>query len=139
MNLVETNRAAEALRELGCLKRPELARLWTQAFGSAPPQGSRSKLLCGALAWHHQIIHEANVDIDQLLRRLKRQAGKGGPKTVLASGTRLLREWQGTSHWVTVTDTGFEYDGIQYNSLSAIARKITGTAWSGPAFFGLKK
>jgi hypothetical protein len=138
VNPVETNRAVEGLRELGCLKRPELARLWTQVFGSPPPQGSRSKLLCGALAWQHQ-IRDTNIDIDHLLRRLKRQAGKGAPTTVLASGTRLLREWQGVSHWVTVTDTGFEHNGIQHKSLSAIARKITGTAWSGPAFFGLKK
>ena len=138
MNPVETNQEAQALRELGDLKHPQLAQRWTQTFDSPPPRGSRSKLLCGALAWHHQIVHE-NIDIDQLLRRLKRQANKAIPKAALTCGTRLLREWQGTPHWVTVTDAGFEYDGILYKSLSAIARKITGTAWSGPAFFGLKK
>lgn len=127
------------LKQLDGLNRTELARLWTQAFGSAPPQGSRSTLLGGALAWHHQIMHDAHVDINPLLRRLQRQTRQGTPKTVLAPGTRLLREWQGISHWVTVTDTGFEYDGICYKSLSAIARRITGTAWSGPAFFGLRQ
>ena len=53
-------------------------------------------------------------------------------------GTRLLREWQGVEQVVTVTADGFEWQGRPYKSLSAIARAITGTRWSGPAFFGLK-
>jgi hypothetical protein len=53
-------------------------------------------------------------------------------------GTQLLREWQGQTQRVTVKEEGFEYNGTTYRSLSAIARRITGTAWSGPAFFGLR-
>ncbi|HJX19862.1 MAG TPA: DUF2924 domain-containing protein, partial [Steroidobacteraceae bacterium] len=52
--------------------------------------------------------------------------------------TRLLREWQGRTYEVVVLDDGLSWQGTQYRSLSAIARKITGTAWSGPLFFGLK-
>ena len=52
-------------------------------------------------------------------------------------GTRLIREWQGTEHCVTVTRDGFEWQGRPYKSLSAIARTITGESWSGPRFFGL--
>ncbi len=63
-------------------------------------------------------------------------AASGSPD--LSLGTRLLREWQGRTHHVMVVQGGFEYEGKVWRSLSAIARSITGTAWSGPAFFGLK-
>jgi hypothetical protein len=57
----------------------------------------------------------------------------------LSPGTRLIREWQGEVHQVTVESEGFVYRGKRYRSLSVIARKITGTHWSGPSFFGIKK
>ena len=53
-------------------------------------------------------------------------------------GTRLIREWQGVEHCVTVRDEGYEYQGCPYKSLSSIARAITGTRWNGWVFFGLK-
>ena len=53
-------------------------------------------------------------------------------------GTRLIREWQGVEHLVTVTSDGFDWQGRPYKSLSAIARAITGTRWNGWVFFGLK-
>jgi len=54
-------------------------------------------------------------------------------------GTRLIRQWDGETHQVTVCEHGFEYKGERYRSLSQIARLITGTRWSGPLFFGLKQ
>ena len=54
------------------------------------------------------------------------------------TGTRLLREWQGVEQIVPVTQDGFEWQGRPYQSLSAIARAITGTRWNGWVFFGLK-
>jgi hypothetical protein len=60
------------------------------------------------------------------------------PRQALTSGTRLVREWQGRTHHVSVQSEGFDYEGRTYRSLSAIARHITGTPWSGPQFFGLK-
>jgi hypothetical protein len=39
----------------------------------------------------------------------------------------------------TVVDGGYEHQGRRYRSLSAVARAITGTQWSGPLFFGLRK
>ena len=55
------------------------------------------------------------------------------------AGTRLLRVWNGVEHSVTVLQTGFEYRGRPFASLSAIAREITKTSWNGPAFFGLRE
>ena len=57
----------------------------------------------------------------------------------LSPGTRLVREWRGAVHRVTVGEDGFDYRGTRYSSLSRIAREITGTRWSGPLFFGLRK
>ena len=54
------------------------------------------------------------------------------------AGTRLIREYQAVEQIVTVTQTGFEWQGRPYQSLSAIARAITGTRWNGWVFFGLK-
>ena len=77
------------------------------------------------------------------LRRIAQQFKKTGDATMparaaLKPGTRLMREWQGRTYDVLVLDGGFSWQGTRYRSLSAIARKITGTAWSGPLFFGLK-
>ena len=56
---------------------------------------------------------------------------------ILSPGTQLIREWKGRTYRVEVTAQGFFYDGKTWRSLSAIARAITGTPWSGPAFFGV--
>ena len=79
-------------------------------------------------------------------RRLKRlhQAFKADPAYTplpglgLKPGTVLTRTWRGVMHHVDVMDEGFEYRGERFGSLSEIARRITGTRWSGPLFFGLK-
>src|SRR5205823_14733537 len=65
--------------------------------------------------------------------RIRRRA-----RLELKSGTRLFREWRGRTYEVLVLDNSFSWQGTSYRSLSALARKITGTPWSGPLFFGLK-
>ena len=60
------------------------------------------------------------------------------PARSLSAGAQLVREWNGRTYRVEVTDQGFRMDGKTYPSLSAIARRITGTSWSGPRFFGLR-
>ena len=62
-----------------------------------------------------------------------RPPGGAGP----ACGGRLLREWNGVTHIVEVEEGGYRWNGETYRSLSAVARAITGTRWSGPRFFGL--
>jgi len=59
------------------------------------------------------------------------------PSLSLKPGARLVREWHGRTHTITITEDGFEYAGTNYPSLTRIARKITGAHWSGPRFFGL--
>jgi hypothetical protein len=77
------------------------------------------------------------------LLRIARQFKETGRATIrarseLKPGTRLMREWQGRTYDVLVLDDGFSWQNTRYRSLSALARKITGTAWSGPLFFGLE-
>ncbi|PPR19284.1 MAG: hypothetical protein CFH43_00274, partial [Proteobacteria bacterium] len=69
-------------------------------------------------------------------------AGKSqniSPKVTISEGVQLVRNWNGVKHTVTVVDGGFEYKGEVYKSLSKVAKVITGSTWSGPVFFGLKK
>src|SRR5262249_58244887 len=69
------------------------------------------------------------------------QTGAAGTRlrAQLKPGTRPIREWQGRTYEIVVLDDGFSWRGTHYRSLSAIARAITGKAWSAPLFFGLKQ
>jgi hypothetical protein len=80
----------------------------------------------------------ARRELTNLLPRAQGGRGAAAATRRLKPGTRLQRTWQGRTHVVTVTDKGFDYQGKAHASLSVIARQITGTPWSGPAFFGLK-
>jgi hypothetical protein len=75
----------------------------------------------------------------ETLAKMFRTTGRVGPDPGLAlkPGARLVREWHGRTHTVTVTEDGFEYAGTSYSSLTKVAKKISGVHWSGPRFFGL--
>jgi len=99
--------------------------------------GADTLLLRSALSWHVQASAASPATSSwQKLLLLQRPTASS---VQAGAGTRLVREWQGRMHQVTVHDQGFEYQGTRYRSLTAIARVITGTPWSGPAFFGLRK
>lgn len=127
---------ASALVELAQLDRPTLGRRWEATFEVPPPRGCQATLLRQALAWHLQVQALGKTGMRQSRKAV--QSLSRSPGSVLSPGTRLMREWQGQTHHVTITADGFEYDGKVWRSLSAIARSITGTAWSGPVFFGVK-
>jgi hypothetical protein len=130
------NEVSAALAELATLDRPALVQRWASVFGVPAPKSCQVTLLRGALAWQAQAARQ-KASTDQAARNLARAAAASLADT-LTPGTRLLREWQGRTHHVTVTAQGFEYDGRMWKSLSAIATAITGTRWSGPLFFGLR-
>jgi hypothetical protein len=125
-----------ALAEIATLDRPALVERWTLVFGVPAPKSCQVTLLRGALAWQAQAAQQ-KVSTEQASKQLARAASAPLADT-LTPGTRLLREWQGRTHHVTVTAEGFDYDGRRWKSLSAIATAITGTRWSGPLFFGLR-
>ena len=67
----------------------------------------------------------------------ERDPSSGAPAESVSAGTHLVREWNGRTYQVEVIDNGYRFDGKTYPSLTTIAKRITGTHWSGPRFFGL--
>jgi DUF2924 family protein len=114
-----------------------LRRRWRVVFGRRPPAGLSKDLLGRMIACRLQEQAFGGLDRESL-RFLDGLARHGGsPRRRLKPGTVLLRDYQGQRHTVTVARDGFDWQGTIYPSLSAIARAITGTAWSGPRFFAL--
>lgn len=127
-----------ALTELASLNRADLGERWCAMFDCPAPRHSKTTLLYLAIAWKLQQQAHPHWSKDASLNKRKR-ALKAVSTPALATGSRLVREWQGTTHQVTVLEQGFAYAGQTYRSLSAVAKAITGTQWSGPLFFGLRK
>ncbi len=136
---------AGSIAGLDALTRAELGERFEELFGRTAPKGMSRPLLLRVVAYRIQEdnIGGPNRALKRRLAKLARELDASGsvtppPPTQIKPGTRLLREWQGETHSVMATEMGFKYRDKPYGSLSAIAREITGTRWSGPAFFGLK-
>jgi hypothetical protein len=116
-----------------------LRRSWRAVFGRTPPAALTKDLLGRMIAFHMQERAFGGLDREslRLLDGFARHTGL--PRRHLKPGTMLVRDYQGERHTVTVTPDGFDWQGTTYTSLSAIARAITGTAWSGPRFFALAR
>ena len=138
------------LARLAALKTtptPQLKEQWRQLFEGEPPAFNR-RYLESRLAYRIQELAYGGLK-PETGRRLEKLGEEldGGRVDVRKrpandrpiSGTRLIRDYQGIEHCVTVRDNDFEYQGRPYKSLSAIARAITGTRWNGWMFFGLRK
>ena len=134
----------EALSRLPDLGLRLLRELWCRFYKTAAPRLSR-ELLMRAVAYRIQELASGGLrpELQRQLHQIALELQQTGrvtirPRPQLKPGTRLLREWQGRSHEVLVLNDGFSWQATHYRSLSAIARKITGTPWSGPLFFGLR-
>ncbi len=141
-----TDTVLARLAALRTTPTPELKRQWRDLFETEPPPYNR-RYLESRLAYRIQALaygglKAATVErlealADQVAdHSLIRRRIRHDDKPVV--GTQLIREWQGVEHKVTVRDDGYEYDGRPYQSLSSVARAITGTRWNGWVFFGLK-
>ncbi len=143
------------LADLEGLSRDQLVLMWERAHKCPPPKGVRRSLLERSAAWYiqarsyPQLVDMVRYQLRGRMRDVDRE-GEGSKGSVAAAkhdrpvrssppplGTRLVREWNGRAYIVDVTAEGYMLDGRAYRSLTAIARKITGTHWSGPRFFGL--
>jgi Protein of unknown function (DUF2924) len=130
-----------------------LRRQWRNHLGGEPPAHLPRWLLARVLG--HRLQTAAFVDLDKTVRRLIREEGdeEGGhpcapfdrrdPRTRegtgLKAGALLVREWQGKLERVMVLEEGFAWRGSSFNSLSQIAKAMTGTSWNGHRFFGLRQ
>lgn len=131
--------ANELKKELAALPTLSLAQLrekWAQESNKPIPRIS-ANLLRLALAWELQAkVHGGlSTETERILDQLGR--GKANARNVQRP-RRLTREWNGAIYVVNMNDDGaIQWNGQRWNSLSHVARAITGTRWSGPAFFGL--
>src|SRR5690348_4555245 len=137
------------LTQLAALKTApigDLRQKWRDLFETEPPPYNR-RFLESRLAYRIQELAYGGLKpetIERLEALAEQFDGGDVAKRKMRmddrpiAGTRLIREWQGIEHCVTVRDSDFEYQGRPYKSLSAVARAITGTQWNGWIFFGLK-
>lgn len=144
------SRSDSTLKKVLALKLKTMDQLrdqWRELFECEPPSFNR-KNLEARLAYRIQELALGGLS-DATRERLEAigEREDGGLPRIRSRkheerpviGTRLIREWQGEEHIVTVTQHGFNWRGRPYKSLSAVARAITGTRWNGWIFFGLKR
>ncbi len=126
------------------LSRPALVTRWRKFCRADPPKGLSRRLLVRGIAYEMQARRYGGLRqvTNRRLRMIAGGASDGdhGRRTtapVLQPGARLVREWNGATHFVEVIEGGYVWNGERHRSLSAIARAITGARWSGPRFFSL--
>jgi hypothetical protein len=142
----EQNKTLQAeIARLDDLGLDDLREHCNQILGHVPPHHGTA-LLRRRLAYELQARVDGDLpaDVRHRLKRLQRAfktnpAYTPSPSRGVKPGTVLTQTWRGVTHQVQATDQGFEYRGERYASLSEVARRITGTRWSGPLFFDLKR
>lgn len=135
------------LAALKAMSVNELKAEWQALYDAPAPNNSRN-FLEGRLAYRIQELTYGGPDkqtrrlldllADEVEGTLTRKAQIADPRNPVV-GTKLIREWDGVAHTVTVLREGFDWDGRRFKSLSAVARAITGTRWNGYRFFGLRE
>jgi hypothetical protein len=135
----------ELIHSLPTLAKERLNGLWQDNFGKVPGK-VRRELMLPVLAFRIQekayggLSPETKKRLRQVMESLEpKRRSHQEARNRFMPGTRLVREWKGRTHEVTLTEEGYDYRGKKYKSLSPIACEITGTHWSGPAFFGTRK
>ena len=128
----------DKLAALATMSSAQLREHWHRVTASPCPRLSPA-LLRLALAWEIQAA--ASGGLSRLSQQRLEQHARGLTRTSSAkAGMRLVRQWHGQAHIVIVGDDNvIRWDDRDWRSLSEVARAITGTRWSGPAFFGLKQ
>jgi hypothetical protein len=139
------NLIAERIAALPQLSKPALYDLWKQLFKVSPSPKLRRDLMIPILAFRlqEQAYGSVSTKTRDRLRHLSQAFERDSDSTIpsapqIRPGTRLVRQWHDQVHLVNVEANFYEYQGARYQSLSEIARVITGTRWSGPLFFGIK-
>ncbi len=129
---------------LSPLSVKDLKTRWREIYGTEPPSRISRELLTRAIAYRLQerefggLDHRTRRLLERVADNLSHQANRGAWARKAVPGTLLIRESRGKAHQVTVLADGVSFRGKRYGSLSAVARLITGTRWSGPLFFGLR-
>ncbi len=123
------------LAALETMPLDELRVAWSRQARTAPPKVSAGLL---RLALAHHLQSKVLGGVTKTLERKLQEIAGGQHSNAVLPGTRLVREWRGKVHIVTADGGRYRWQDRDWNSLSEIAREITGARWSGPAFFGTK-
>ena len=131
-------RSKMTLSRLAELSPQDLRTEWVRRYNAPAPNISLELIRMGiAYKLQEQRFGGLNRTAGAALSRADPVVAKSRPARTLTPGTKLVRDWHGNGHTVTVLADGFDYAGRQWRSLSAIAKAITGVKWNGPKFFGL--
>ncbi|MFN4140519.1 DUF2924 domain-containing protein [Aestuariivirga sp.] len=146
----DTEVGRQLLQQIHMLQDKSIAQLksqWKELISSEPPRHAKRSFLTQTIAW--ELKANTFGKLKPGIHRQLLQAGRGGgdekplvsefASPILRPGVKLIRVWKGVTHHVLVTEDGFLWQERSWRSLSVIAREISGTPWSGPVFFGLKK
>lgn len=150
MNASSKAEQEPAFSALKDLSREHLLVLWHRYYEAPPFKGARKSTLIRGISYARQA--NAYGGLKAMTKRkllkiakeltaaalTKPVATANPPPPKIQPGTQLVREWNGKTYAVLCTDQGFVMNGVTYGSLSAIAKAITGTTWSGPRFFGVR-
>jgi hypothetical protein len=144
--LLSTGTIEAELSAMSVLPIGELRAAWAERLRTGAPSVRSRDLMLRLLAWQMQAEALGGLDAvtEHKLRDIAKALERDGAyepniRRDLSPGVVLTREWKGALYKVTVTASGFQHQGKSYKSLSDIARRITGTRWSGPRFFGLEQ
>ena len=127
----------ELVQDLTALDREDLKEKWREIVGVDPPpllgRPTMIRILTCELQWKASPENRSAIrrDLQKAVRRIEHTMPQAMP------GARLIREWNGRRHVVDVSTDGYVWRGETWKSLTAIAKEITGTKWSGPRFFGV--
>jgi hypothetical protein len=141
----DSDHVAREIAHLWELDDAALRQRWTTVFKTDPSPHFGRLLMVRSIAYRLQektlgcLKKSAERLLDQISEAPAEDALKRLPRTRASAGTVLIRQWRGVRHRVTVLDHEVVYRGQRYKSLSEVARLITGTRWSGPLFFGLRR
>jgi hypothetical protein len=136
---------ASDMAALETMSPAQLRAEWRRVYRTPAPEDFTPDLLRRGIAWrlqervHGGLAAAVVRDLTRVARQLAKGSEPAEREPILKPGTRLVREWHGRSYHVLVLDDGVMFEERRYSSLSHVARAITGTSWSGPRFFGLKR
>ena len=144
MRGAEGERVTGEVRALQTMKIDALREEWRRRFNEPPPALRAADLLRRCLADRiHTEAFGGDAELERWLARLVRGHARGekprAAQPIFQPGTLLVREYAGRSHRVEVLAGGFRWNDKRWNSLSEIAREITGVRWNGPRCFGLRE
>ena len=141
----EEEEVSASIAALPAMNKAQLLKIWERTFPAPPPAKLRKELMVPILAYrmqetvHGGLSQTGRARLQRLIsERSTSSVRNRKERSASQPASKLIRSWKGEIHEVLITADGYVYRGEAFRKLSPIARRITGTQWSGPAFFGTR-